>query len=453
MYKGKAIPDLRGSVMLKGWSTKMAGRTRVGGRFSVAYGNLHRYVRRPGIESPMPMMTPMEFHADTTELIQLLVKGHHNVKLDTEAWERLATWIDFNAPYHGRWSTIVGEKAAAPKEKQRSELRNLYAKVDEDHEALPEPSVQKIKPIIPVATTPSASAQRTELRVIGKRDQTVKALDLGDDVTIEFVHIPAGEFAMGSAAGYPDEVPVTQVRIAKSFWMGKFEVTNEQFRRFDSTHDSREEDRHGYQFGIPGYTVNGPKLPAVRLSWKQAIAYCAWLSKKTGKTVTLPTEAQWEWACRAGADTPFSYGDLDTDFSTFANMGDITLSDFSGNPYKLDPKQARYGNPENIYDNWIPQDGRFNDGGFVSEAVGKYKPNAWGLQDMHGNAAEWTRSLYKPYPYEEASDRNALDAKGKRVIRGGSWYDRPKRCTSSYRYGYRDYQKVFNVGFRVVMEP
>ncbi|MBL7133455.1 MAG: SUMF1/EgtB/PvdO family nonheme iron enzyme, partial [Phycisphaerae bacterium] len=83
--------------------------------------------------------------------------------------------------------------------------------------------------------------------------------------------------------------------------------------------------------------------------------------------------------------------------------------------------------------------------------VGKYKPNAWGLHDMHGNVAEWTRSLYLPYPYADGPGRNGLTGKGKRVVRGGSWYDRPKRCTSSYRYGYRDYQKVYNVGFRVIM--
>ena len=70
---------------------------------------------------------------------------------------------------------------------------------------------------------------------------------------------------------------------------------------------------------------------------------------------------------------------------------------------------------------------------------------------MHGNVAEWTQSAYRPYPYKPGDGRNAPNAKYKRVVRGGSWYDRPKRCTSSYRFGYRDYQKVYNVGFRVVM--
>jgi formylglycine-generating enzyme required for sulfatase activity len=104
------------------------------------------------------------------------------------------------------------------------------------------------------------------------------------------------------------------------------------------------------------------------------------------------------------------------------------------------------------FDDWIPKDDRFNDEGFVSEPVGKYKSNTWGLHDMHGNVSEWTRSLYKSYPYKDTDGRNNLSAQGKRVARGGSWYDRPKCSTSSYRRFFEDYQKVYNVGFRVIIE-
>jgi len=457
---GRTLPDLRGTVMIKGWSTKMAGNTGrgTGGKFSVAYATLHRYVRRPGIESPMPLMTPMEFHADTTELVQMLAKGHHKVTLDGEAWDRLITWIDFNAPYHGRWSTIVGAGAKA-KETQRAATRKLYASIDEDHELLPEFAPPKIAPIIPKdwdkkpaqpkITLPNWPLTDPASAVAGRKPLTV---DLGGDLKMAFVYVPAGAFAMGSTAGYCDEAPLAAVTIAKGFWMGKFEVTNAQYRRFNPKHHSRFEDRHGYQFGIPGYNVNAPQMPAVRLSWTEAAAFCKWLSARTGKKVALPTEAQWEWACRAGTDTPFSYGDLNADFSKFGNMGDITLANFSGNPYQIDWRRAYYRNPQNIFDNWIPQDGRFNDGGFVSEDVGKYRPNAWGLHDMHGNVAEWTRSAYRAYPYADDDGRNAPDAKARRVVRGGSWYDRPKRCRSAFRLSYRSYQKVYNVGFRVVME-
>lgn len=454
----KQQPDLRGTVMLTGWSTRMAGNTGVGsgGKFSIAYANLHRFVRRPGIESPMPMQVPMEFHADTTELVQILTKGHHGVRLDDEARDRLITWIDFNAPYHGRWSTIVGENAKALEER-RAALRSCYAQVNENHESLPDLPQAAATPVIPPPEAPRPAAMKVKgwpfgtdeaLQMQSAAGKSPLQIDLGDGTSVDLVYIPAGVFAMGSVSAYPDEFPMSEVRIGKGFWMAKTEITNRQFRQFDPAHDSREEDRHGYQFGIPGYNVNEPDMPAVRLSFREAVAFCEWLSSKTGKTVSLPTEAQWEWACRAGTDSDFSYGDLDTDFSTFANLGDASLADFSGDPYTVDHVKARYNNPENPNDNWIPQDARFNDGGFVSESVGKYKPNAWGLSDMHGNVAEWTSSPYQPYPYSEAA---SPEGPVKRVVRGGSWYDRPKRCTSSYRFGYREYQKVFNVGFRVIV--
>ena len=88
----------------------------------------------------------------------------------------------------------------------------------------------------------------------------------------------------------------------------------------------------------------------------------------------------------------------------------------------------------NRYDDWIPRDDRFSDGGLVSEPIGKYKPNPWGLHDMHGNAAEWT-----------------LSPDGvQKVVRGGSWYDRPQRCTATSRLSYPPWQRVFSVGFRIV---
>jgi formylglycine-generating enzyme required for sulfatase activity len=273
-------------------------------------------------------------------------------------------------------------------------------------------------------------------------------LDLGDP-HIELVWIPAGAFLMGSADGHPDERPVHAARIPRGFWMSRFEVSNAAYRHFDPRHESRTEDRHGYQFGITGYDQDRPDQPAVRVSWREAAAFCRWLSERTGRTVTLPSEAQWEWACRAGAATPFWYGGLDADFAPVANLGDAMLANFFGNPYVQDWRAAAYKNP-NRYDNWIPQEPRFNDGGFVTEPAGRYAPNPWGLHDMHGNAWEWTSSPYRPYP---AGDENAEDAdRTERVARGGSWYDRPFRTTASFRLPYRPYQRVYNVGFRVIVE-
>jgi formylglycine-generating enzyme required for sulfatase activity len=227
--------------------------------------------------------------------------------------------------------------------------------------------------------------------------------------------------------------------------MGVCEVTNEQFARFDPQHDSRVEDKNTYQFGIHGYPCNEPWQPAVRMSWHQATAFCAWLSQQTGQRFTLPTEAQWEYACRAGTATPFSYGGFDADFSKHANLSDAKMTEFASNPYTV---AQPLKNPTK-YDDWIPKDSRFNDGALLTAKPGSYQANAWGLFDMHGNAAEWTRSPYRPYPYtvDEPEEPNGL-----KVVRGGSWRDVPKRSTSSFRLGYRAYQRVYNVGFRVVCE-
>jgi formylglycine-generating enzyme required for sulfatase activity len=186
----------------------------------------------------------------------------------------------------------------------------------------------------------------------------------------------------------------------------------------------------------------------VRVSWNEAIAFCDWLSERTGHRFDLPTEAQWEYACRAGAESPMWYGDVDTDFSRVANLGDAKLSEFALDTYI----RVHLVNNPNQYDDWIPKDARYNDGGFVSTAVGSYQPNAWGLYDVHGNAWEWTRSTLRSYPYKEADGRNKRCQNGKRVVRGGSWYDRPYRCRSGFRLSYFPYQRVFNVGFRPVME-
>jgi formylglycine-generating enzyme required for sulfatase activity len=229
--------------------------------------------------------------------------------------------------------------------------------------------------------------------------------------------------------------------------MGRVEITNQQFRLFDPSHDSRVEARFAMQFGVRGFYVNRPEQPVVRVSWDQCLAFCRWLSRRTGEAFNLPTEAQWEYACRAGCATPFYFGELDADFSRFANLADVTLSEFVCHPYKK--QREPYPHPSK-YDDWIPKDTRYDDNGFLSEKGGAYLPNAWGLYDMHGNVAEWTRSAYRPYPYRADDGRNNLDDDSKRVVRGGSWRDRPHRAHSAFRLAYRRYQAVYNVGFRVV---
>jgi len=452
--------DLRGLERITDYTSVYHYGAHDAGHFSTSYVALHRFVRRPGLESDYHMLMPMEYHADTTQLVQLLTKGHYNVKLDAESWDRLITWIDLNAPYHGTWTEIAGADRVKHLAQRRRELLKLYANMDSDPEAEANPGPRsEIEPVMPEPVPPlgptearcpdwpfdTAEAKRRQ-KTLGPHERTIQ---LAEGITMSLVLIPAGEFVMGSVDGHIDERPPARVKIEKPFWMGRLEVTNRQFRLFDPSHDSRVESRFAMQFGVRGFYVNGPDQPVVRVSWQRAVAFCEWLSRQTGERFTLPTEAQWEYACRAGTDTPFYYGDLKTDFSQFANLADAKLSEFVCHPYKK--HREPYPNPSK-YDDWIPKDSRFNDGGFISEKGGVYQPNAWGLLDMHGNVAEWTRSVFRPYPYRADDERNAPTAAGTRVARGGSWRDRPSRSRSSFRLAYRPYQPVYNVGFRVVCE-
>ncbi|MDH3346241.1 MAG: SUMF1/EgtB/PvdO family nonheme iron enzyme, partial [Kiritimatiellaceae bacterium] len=425
---GKKLLSLRGDRLVKFKSNTKGSKS--GAHFSEAYMSLHGYLRRPGIESGMHLHSPMEFHADTTELFMMLNKGHHGVELDAEAKDRLITWFDLNAPYFGRWSEF-GHTSATGKEDERARMRARYANVDENHEYIEEtpfPSVDFIKP----KPVPPVVEDKVSCNVKGTVSGKTQELDLGNGVSLKLAYVPAGELIKGSNVE----------RIPKGFWMGCFEISNEQFRQFHPSHDSMEEPRHGYQFGVTGYPSNAANQPAIRLSWNQANDFCQWLSKKSGKKVSLPTETQWEWACRSGATTPFSFGELDADFTNHANLADETLLQFIGDPYIQDPVAGyeealkTFKKLAGTHNDWIPRSD-FNDGGFISEPVGQYKPNAWGLYDMHGNVAEWTASDY--------SD-------GKKSVRGGSWYDRPKHATATFRRPYRDYQRVYNVGFRVIVE-
>ena len=457
---GRVLADLRGKRIIDDWTSQIAGHVdaSVGGKFSDSYVELHRFVRRPGIESNIHLLAPMEFHAGTTEFVQMLRAGHHGVELDGEAWDRLVTWVDLNAPYHGTWSEIVGEAAVRNVNRRARDMRERFTGIQDDPEAIPEVHVAAGELILPAAVAEgdqppplcsgwpfSAEEARQRQRAGGAWQQSV---DLGDGQMLDLVRIPAGKFVMGDAHGQRNERPQTVVKIERSFWIGRWEISNEQFRLYDANHDSDVEPMHGYQFGIHGYPVNRPRQPVVRVSWNEALAFCRWLSERTGRHFNLPTEAQWEYACRAGTESPFWFGDLETDFSKLANLGDAKLREFALDTYV----QVRLVPNPNVYDDWIPKDARFNDGGFVSADVGRYEANPWGLCEMHGNVWEWTRTALRPYPYDKDDGRNDLSASGQRVVRGGSWYDRPKRCRSAFRLAYESYQPVFNVGFRVVLE-
>ncbi len=410
------------------------GSYRDGSVFTPSYLALKRYVRNATIESDMHLLMPGEFAADTTRLIQMLRRGHHGVQLDPEAWDRLTTWIDLNTPAHGTWSEIVGAERVDHYRDRRREMMRRYAGRDEDPEAIvatryePAPSqAQGVEMVTAeVVTCPGWPFTASEARHRQDATGTVtRTLELGNGVRLELVRIPAGEFVMGGSA---DE-GTRRASITAPFWMGRVEVTNEQFARFDPAHDSRFEEGDYLQFGIEerGYPVNAPDQPVCRVSWERAMGFCRWLSQLSGRRVTLPTEVQWEWACRAGAATPMWWGDPSVDFAPLANLADVSLQ-------RVD-NFAPWGLPYGAIYEWRPAISGVNDGHRVSAPVGSYQPNPWGLCDMHGNVAEWT-----------------LDSLGdERVARGGSWYDRPAQASATARQLYPYYRGVYDVGFRVVV--
>jgi len=426
------------------------------GRFSPSYYAVRRFVRTPTMESDLHLLPPYEFAANTTRLVQMLRKGHHNVAPDAEAWERLITWIDLGGPAHGTWAEIVGANRTASQHERRMEMRKLYAALDEDPEAI-------VSPYNPPATTPPAAPQPEPVAPAGpiacagwpfdaaeaarsqaKGGPHTRSIDLGG-ATINLVRIPPGALVMGDANALPDERPASAVRIAREFWMATTEITNQQYRLFDASHDSRLENGAFLQFSEKerGFALNAPAQPVVRVSWLEAMAFCRWLSQKTGQHFTLPTEAQWEYACRAGTASAMNYGDAGVDHGKLANLADINIKQMSA---------LGWGLPHGAVPPWHPSDGKFNDGYRVSAEVGKYLPNAWGLHDMHGNVSEWTRSDYRPYPYLDDDGRNDGSPTAPKAVRGGSWYDRPIEARSSFRLGYLPHQGVYDVGFRVICE-
>ena len=450
---GHAVPDFRDGELVP--AAKNQDPYNLASRFSPSYYQLRRFVRTPTKESDLHLLLPWEFHADTTRLVRMLQQGHQGVELDSESWDRLITWIDLNAPAHGNWTDIRGGEIGPEVRHQaarRREMRRLYTGLDDDGETV-YPTATAIKPAVPKPPCRAASAapvvecpgwpfdsaEATRRQHAGSAGRAV-LVTLAPGITLGLVPIPAGEFVMGQPDGCGDEQPATRVKIASPFWMGRCEVTNEQYALFDPTHDSRFEPGDYIEFspGERGWSVSRPAQPVVRVSWNEAMGFCRWLSQRTGRPFTLPSEAQWEYACRAGTATPLWYGLVGGDFSAYANLSDATHQ-------AIDP--FSWAGRVEALPAWRPADPRFNDGSRVSAPVGRYRPNPWGLFDMHGNVAEWTRSEYRPYPF-----RDDITSAGKKVVRGGSWYDRPEHARSAFRQAFRAEQPVFDIGFRVICQ-
>jgi formylglycine-generating enzyme required for sulfatase activity len=444
------------------WDTAGWGFPKV----SPAYYALQAYVHRPGPESNIGLPLPMEWHADTSDLIQMLKAGHHGVVLDAESWDRLITWIDMNVPFHGNYG---GSESL----QRRHELWTKYAKARPDLEVLPPtpapvafqaPKINPNKPDQNLSVrgwpfSAETAAQKIKETITSRNHKPELICDLGEGVTLRLVLIPAGSFVMGSREGYDNEYPCTEVKIAEPFYLGVAQVNNEQYARFDQAHDSGYLSQYGYGQFSRGLSARNPKQPVIRVSWNRARAFCTWLKTKTGLDADLPTEAQWEWACRAGTATPMWYGGTDQPWvegeRRFDNLADSSIKGFL----------IRGGEKTSLF---MPHNDKVNDlaAGPVP-SVGAYcetwerhpiaipatgfVANPFGLLNMHGNVRHWTRSLLRPYPYRADDGREDIQTEGVRVVRGGSFYDLPNRATSSFRIGYPSWMRPWNVGFRVMV--
>jgi formylglycine-generating enzyme required for sulfatase activity len=237
-----------------------------------------------------------------------------------------------------------------------------------------------------------------------------------------------------------------KVKIDKPFWMAEMEVTNAQYNVIFPDHDSRFVDQHWKDHTRPGYAANLPEQPVIRVSYEDAMAYCEKLSEKTGLNLTLPTEAQWEWACRAGSDSDFWFGDLNSNFGAYENLADAQLNNMA--VIGIDPQPMSKTNSWYKYYSFLPKEESVNDGHMIQTDSKVYKANPFGLYSMHGNIAEWTRSDYCSYPYS-GKVKSSSEYK---VVRGGSYIERPKFATSYARKAYYPWQRVHNVGFRMIIE-
>jgi formylglycine-generating enzyme required for sulfatase activity len=253
----------------------------------------------------------------------------------------------------------------------------------------------------------SATAERLGVAV-------EKKVEIADGISMDFVLIPAGQFHMGSPPSEwwrdSDEGPLHQVEISKSFYMGKYEVTQQQYEAVLGP--SRK------------IKFRGPDLPVENVEWSQCQMFCGAVSNKAGLKVRLPTEAEWEYACRAGTDTAFNTGP--TVNASQANY-DCTQS-YNG---------GRTGPPVDR-----------------TSKVGSYQPNAFGLYDMHGNVCEWCQDIYKKDFYKNSPGADPANdgRRGRRVIRGGSYIHPPVMVRSAERNRRIQGADRRYLGFRVLLE-
>ena len=297
-----------------------------------------------------------------------------------------------------------------------------------------------------------------------------KTKQITNSIGMKLTLVPSGEFKMGSgesaeataaffnktygedlvqADWFKHEHPQHQVRITKPFYLGAYHVTRGQFRQFVTDAGYKTDAEKGEKPGAYGWDPDKKAFrfnekyswrnagfeqtdehPVVNVSWNDAVAFSGWLSKKENKTYRLPTEAEWEYACRAGTTTRYYSGD---DPETLAKVGNVADAAF----------KAKF--PDRKYAI------KANDGYVFTAPVGKFKPNAFGLYDMHGNAWQWCEDWYgaEYYATSPVNDPTGPASGNDRVLRGGPWNGGPNNIRSAERFWFAPDVRGGSAGFRV----
>jgi formylglycine-generating enzyme required for sulfatase activity len=291
---------------------------------------------------------------------------------------------------------------------------------------------------------------------------------LTNSLGMQLVAIPPGEFLMGAPAtddlAREDEKPAHAVRITRGFYLAAHEVSVGQFQafveatRFTTAAESDGLGSSGYDPARRGFEYDSPKYswrftgyfqddrhPVVNVAWHDAQAFCQWLSEKEGRTYRLPTEAEWEYACRAGSSMRFVTGDAVGSLQATANLCDRALEmewDTSTvERYGIDPARIQF----------LP----WNDGHAFTAPVGSYAPNAFGLYDMLGNAGEFCADGYALDAYAVSPVDNPTgpsDQTKGHVVRGGTFLNDAHLVRASSRVECLDGYRNYVIGFRVVLE-
>ena len=269
----------------------------------------------------------------------------------------------------------------------------------------------------------------------------------------EMQRVPAGTFVMGtpgapSRADTRAESQATVVRLTRPFAMGRMEVTRREFRAFltDSAYEQKgdcviwDDEQSRFSIDHPAESVEAPDAdvsddqPATCISWHDARAYAQWLAKKTGKPYRLPSEAEWEYAARAGSVAEWPWGEQASDGCDFANVYDLTGREHY--PLGWDPVRCRDG-----YAGLAP--------------VGALRPNAFGLYDLIGNVAEWVDDCYTDSYVGRPKDGRSWFWNGgcrRHVVRGGSWASPPSLARSAYRLPTDSTFRAQTLGLRVALD-